>query len=110
MTRNALSIEAPQALTARHCSRPLVRTPHADGGFFTIGFTVAVLAVASLFAGTVGVFDAAPSASAAKPAVVAGERAEPAAEANTDGVDTLAASDAPSASPSQASGDTASAQ
>jgi len=112
MKPNTLRIEAPQTPNGHRFARRRSRTAPLGAGFFTLGFAVAVLAVASLFAGAVGTVEVSESASATAPAPaqVAGERTQPAAGATTEGEGNVVVSRAPSDSPKQAAGDAVSTQ
>lgn len=104
MQRNVLRTDALQTPSGHCFSRRRMRAASASAGFFTIGIAIAVLAAGSLFAGAMELVDDAATASAPAAAQVAGDRAQPAG-AETEGVGSVAVSEAHSDSSKRARGD-----
>jgi hypothetical protein len=102
MIRNSMSIESEHVHPDHRFAPRHIRPVHLSGGFFTLGFALAVLAASALFAGAKGALNVAEpaSASTAREAVV--ERAKPVDHPEAEGARSVVISEAPADSSNDA--------
>jgi hypothetical protein len=102
MIRNSMRIE-PEHVHPDHRFAPRhIRPVHLSGGFFTLGFALAVLAGSALFAGASGALNVAEPASASTPGGAVVERAQPVDHLKAEGARSVVISEAPTDSPNNA--------